>query len=124
MWTLSGFSDEISPDLEEQCALVRKLGMTHLEFRSAWGTNVLDLDSTQLAKAKATSTLTVCRSPASARRSAEISIDEDFDTHLDRDRHAVDIAHHFGALYIQILPSSSPTTTRPRRSPPTRCCAA
>jgi len=31
MWTLSGFSDEIARDLEEQCALVPELGMTHLE---------------------------------------------------------------------------------------------
>ena len=52
MWTLSGFSDEISPDLQEQCALVRKLGMGFVELRSAWGTNVLDLDADQLARAK------------------------------------------------------------------------
>ena len=44
MWTLSGFSDEISPEFEEQCSLVSSLGLKYLEFRSAWDVNILDLD--------------------------------------------------------------------------------
>ncbi len=48
MWTLSGFSDEISPDFEEQCAVASRLGLGYIEFRSAWETNVLDLDDEQL----------------------------------------------------------------------------
>jgi hypothetical protein len=35
MWNLSGFSDEISPEFEEQCSLVSSLGLKYLEFRSA-----------------------------------------------------------------------------------------
>ena len=103
MWTLSGFSDEISPDLEEQCALVRKLGMTHLEFRSAWGTNVLDLDDGQLARAKKILDAHGLQVSSIGSPIGKISIDEDFDTHLDRARHAVDVAHHFGARYIRIF---------------------
>ena len=103
MWTLSGFSDEISPDLEEQCALVRKLGMTHLEFRSAWGTNVLDLDGEQLARATKILDAHGLQVSSVGSPIGKISIDEDFDTHLDRARHAVDVAHHFGARYIRIF---------------------
>jgi sugar phosphate isomerase/epimerase len=33
----------------------------------------------------------------------KIFIAEDFDTHLDRARHAVSVAHHFGARYIRIF---------------------
>ena len=43
MWTLSGFADEIDPDLATQCAVLNDLRITHVEFRSAWDTNVLDL---------------------------------------------------------------------------------
>lgn len=103
MWTLSGFSDEISPDLEEQCALVRKLGMTHLEFRSAWGTNVLDLDGEQVARAKKILDAHGLQVSSIGSPIGKISIDEDFDTHLDRAGHAVDVAHHFGARYIRIF---------------------
>ena len=42
MWTLTGFADEISPDVDEQIALLKTLGIRHIEFRSAWGTKVLD----------------------------------------------------------------------------------
>ncbi|MDN5605417.1 MAG: hypothetical protein L0G59_08370, partial [Kocuria sp.] len=51
MWTLSGFTDEISPDMEQQCSHARSLGLSHIEFRSAWDTNVLDLDDQQLEQA-------------------------------------------------------------------------
>jgi sugar phosphate isomerase/epimerase len=103
MWTLSGFSDEISPDLEEQCALVRKLGMSYLEFRSAWGTNVLDLDGDQLARAKAIIDSHGLQVSSIGSPIGKIFIDEDFDAHLDRARHAVDVAHHFGAPYIRVF---------------------
>ena len=103
MWTLSGFSDEISPDLEEQCALVRKLGLSYLEFRSAWGTNVLDLDDEQLATAKAVLKAHDLQVSSIGSPIGKIFIDEDFDAHLERARHAVDVAQHFGARYIRIF---------------------
>ena len=53
MWTLSGFADEIDPDLATQCATLNDLGITHVEFRSAWGTNVLDLTDEQIESAAA-----------------------------------------------------------------------
>ena len=43
MWTLSGFADEIDPDLETQCRVLDELGIRYIEFRSAWGVNVLCL---------------------------------------------------------------------------------
>ena len=52
MWTLSGFADEISPDLDEQLAVVTDLGLKYIEFRSAWDVNVLDLGEEQLRRAK------------------------------------------------------------------------
>ena len=54
MWTLSGFADEISADLGEQCDLLDKLGMRNLEFRSVDGINVADLTDEQLTQVKKT----------------------------------------------------------------------
>src|SRR5215211_2583609 len=45
MWTLSGFVDEISDDFTEQCKVASGLGLGYVEVRSAWGTNILDLDN-------------------------------------------------------------------------------
>jgi sugar phosphate isomerase/epimerase len=103
MWTLSGFADEISPDLEQQCAVVAELGMSYVEFRSAWGTNVLDLDDHQLAEAKAILDSHDLQVSSIGSPLGKIFLDEDFDAHLHRARHAVDVAHHFGAPYIRIF---------------------
>jgi hypothetical protein len=35
VWTLSGFADEISPDLDEQCGVMVQLGFGYVEFHSA-----------------------------------------------------------------------------------------
>ncbi|TPW74033.1 sugar phosphate isomerase/epimerase family protein [Schumannella soli] len=49
-WTLSGFGDEIDPDPAVQVAVLKALGANHIEVRSAWGVNVVDLDDEQLAR--------------------------------------------------------------------------
>ncbi len=49
-WTLSGFGDEIDPDPNVQAAVLTALGASHIEVRSAWGVNVVDLDDDQLAR--------------------------------------------------------------------------
>lgn len=49
-WTLSGFGDEIDPDPRVQIAVLKALGARHIEVRSAWGVNVVDLDDEQLAR--------------------------------------------------------------------------
>ena len=54
MWTLSGFVDEISPDFTEQCRVASGLGLTHVELRSAWDVNILDLEHAQLTTMKET----------------------------------------------------------------------
>lgn len=103
MWTLSGFSDEISPDFAEQCALVAELGLTHLELRSAWGTNVLDLDADQLARASALLAQHDLAVSSIGSPIGKIGIGDDFGPHLERARHAVEVAHHFGAPYVRIF---------------------
>lgn len=48
-WTLSGFGDEIDTDPRVQIAVLKALGAAHIEVRSAWGVNVVDLDDEQVA---------------------------------------------------------------------------
>ena len=47
-WTLSGFGDEIDPDPHIQVAVLQALGAQHIEVRSAWGVNIVDLDDERL----------------------------------------------------------------------------
>ena len=50
MIRLAAFADEISPNLDEQITVLREQGIRHVELRSVWDTNVLDLSDHQVDK--------------------------------------------------------------------------
>ena len=103
MWTLSGFIDEISPDFTEQCTVAAGLGLRYVELRSAWATNMLDLEPGQLATVKKTLAEHDLEVSSIGSPIGKIFIDEDFGPHLERMRHAAEVAHLFGAPYIRIF---------------------
>lgn len=103
MWTLTGFADEVSPDLGEQIALLSKLGIKFVEFRSAWGTKVLDLTQEQLEEAKAMLDEAGIRLSSVGSDIGKIQITDPFEDHLRRAAHAVEVAKFFGCEYIRIF---------------------
>jgi sugar phosphate isomerase/epimerase len=103
MWTLSGFSDEIAQDFSEQCSVVAGLGLKYLELRSAWGTNVLDLDDDQLTLVQALLAEHGLQVSSIGSPIGKIGIEDDFGPHLDRMRHAADVARRLGAPYVRIF---------------------
>lgn len=115
MWTLSGFADEISTDLDEQVALVTSLGLRYIELRSAWDVNVLDLDDEQLARVKATLDDAGLRVSSIGSPIGKIAITDDNGPHLDRMRHAVDVARLFSAPFIRMFSYFMPEGADPDR---------
>lgn len=103
MWTLSGFSDEISPDFTEQCAVVSGLGMRYVEVRSAWDVNILDLTPDQLDTIKKTLSAYGLKVSSIGSPIGKIAVTEDFAPHLDRMRHAADVAKLLEAPYVRIF---------------------
>lgn len=103
MWKLSGFADEISADINEQCRTLRDLGIRHLEVRSAWGTNVLDLDDDQLSVVVRLLTEHNLKVSSIGSPIGKIYLDEDFTAHLARMQRAADVARWLGAPYIRIF---------------------
>lgn len=103
MWTLTGFADEAALDLSDQLALLNELGVTHLEFRSAWATKVLDLSPEQLAQAKRLLDAAGVRVSSVGSDLGKIVITDDFAAHLERARHAIDVAHQLEAPYIRMF---------------------
>jgi sugar phosphate isomerase/epimerase len=103
MWTLSGFADEIDADPGTQFQTLNELGIRYVEFRSAWGTNVLDLDDDQLAEitrllAKHGIGVSAVGSPI-----GKVGIHDDFDEHLVRFDRALHVARELAAPYIRIF---------------------
>jgi sugar phosphate isomerase/epimerase len=103
MWTLSGFVDEISPDFAEQCRVAAGLGLKYVELRSAWDVNILDLKPEQLAAMKETLASHDLQVSSIGSPIGKIFIAEPFPPHLDRMRHAADVAHFFDAPYVRIF---------------------
>ena len=103
MWTLSGFVDEISPDFTEQCQVAAGLGLQYAELRSAWNVNILDLKPEQLGVVKETLSAHGLRVSSIGSPIGKIFVDDPFPPHLERMRHAAEVAHFFDAPYIRIF---------------------
>ncbi|AKK10140.1 sugar phosphate isomerase/epimerase family protein [Corynebacterium uterequi] len=103
MWTITGFADEIANDLDEQISLLNQLGIKFVEFRSAWGTKVLDLSDEQLREAKAKLDAAGIKLSSVGSDLGKISITDPFEDHLERARHGVEVAKFFGAPYIRMF---------------------
>jgi len=103
MWTLSGFADEISADLGAQCRHLAQLGISQVEFRSAWETNVLDLDDDQLRHVAGTLSAHGLRTSSVGSPIGKIGILDDFEEHLHRFDRALQVAGLLGAPVIRIF---------------------
>ena len=74
-----------------------------MEIRSAWGINILDLDADQLATVQQILTEYGLQVSSIGSPIGKIFIDEDFEPHLERMRHAAEVAAQFGAPYIRLF---------------------
>jgi sugar phosphate isomerase/epimerase len=115
MWILSGFADEISPDLHSQCETLNGLGIEYIEFRSAWDTNVLDLDDDQLDAASKILAARGIRTSSIGSPIGKIPITEDFEPHLARFSRALHVAAVLGAPYIRLFSFFMPAGDDPAR---------
>jgi sugar phosphate isomerase/epimerase len=103
MWTLSGFADEIDADLERQCEVLADLDIDYIEFRSAWGVNVCDLDDAQLDRVEAVLSEYDIAMSSVGSPIGKIRVDEDFDAHLQRFDRALRVAERFQAPYLRLF---------------------
>jgi len=103
MFTLSGFADEVSEDLNEQLDCFQSLGIDHIEFRGVWGKNVLDLDDEEVKAVKAELTKRGIKVSAIGSPIGKIPIDAPFEPHLERFGRAIDLAEYFECPYIRMF---------------------
>jgi sugar phosphate isomerase/epimerase len=117
MWKLSGFADEIDPDLQTQCDVLTEVGIRYVEFRSAWGINVLDLDDKQIDQAASILAANNLSVSSIGSPIGKINIDDDFDAHVTRMDRALTVARKLKAPYIRVFsfflrPDQSPEAHR------------
>jgi sugar phosphate isomerase/epimerase len=111
---LSGFADEISPDLDEQLAVLAAESISHLELRSVWSTNVADLDDVQLAHLRRQIEESGVRVSAIGSPIGKIDIDAPFEPELERLRRVADIADELGTTLVRVFSFFIPQGQDPR----------
>ncbi len=103
MFRISCFADEISPDLHEQIALLRELGIHYVELRSMWNKNVLDLTDEEAETIRAAFAENGIRVSAIGSPIGKVDIDCELEPYLDKMERAIELAHRFGTKYIRIF---------------------
>jgi sugar phosphate isomerase/epimerase len=103
MIRLSTFADEISPDLDEQIAVLSSEHIHFLDLRGAWNTNVLDLTDQQVSRIKETLDAHGIGVAAIGSPIGKVPIDSSFDEHLHLFEQAIRVAHALQTPYIRIF---------------------
>ena len=113
MILISAFADEIAADPVEQVEVLDALGIRHIEFRSIFGTNVLDLTQEQhkgfrsLLRDRGFA-LSAIGSPI-----GKIQATDPFEPHLARFQTAIEIAEFYECPRIRIFSYYIPAGTNP-----------
>lgn len=102
-WTLSGFGDEIDPDPRIQVAVLEALGARHIEVRSAWATNVVDLDDDQLARLAALLKQQDMAVSAVASPIGKVDVALDAGHEVERLKRVIRVAHALGTPNIRVF---------------------
>lgn len=102
-WLLSGFGDEIDDDPVVQIAVLQALGAAHIEVRSAWGTNIVELSEDQLQELARLFKEKGMRVSAIASPIGKVDVGLPVAHEVERLRRAVRAAEVLDARYIRIF---------------------
>lgn len=102
-WRLSGFGDEVDADPVVQVAVLQALGARCIEVRSAWGTNVADLDDAQLAELDRVLRERGQDVSAVASPVGKVPVEADPDDEVVRLRRIAHVATVLGTPYVRIF---------------------
>jgi 3-dehydroshikimate dehydratase len=112
MIRLSAFADEISPDLNEQIAVLQGEHIHYIDLRGIWGTNVLDLSDEQVRQSKQMLDEHGIKVAAIASPLGKVPIDTPFEEYLKRVERAIELAHAYQSSFIRIFSFYPPAADR------------
>ena len=100
---LTGFSDEIAPELDIQLKTVWELGVSHIELRGADGVNVSDLSPEKLKEVKGKLTAAGVSVSSVGSPIGKTGIGEAFAPHLEKLKRTLEIQKELGAPYLRMF---------------------
>lgn len=100
---LTGFSDEISPDIQVQFETLQRLGIHHFEIRGVGDKNVADLTEEEAEEVKSLGERYAISASSVGSPIGKIDITDDFDVHLQKLAHVIQIAKVLGTGFIRVF---------------------
>lgn len=100
---ISGFADEIDKEIDKQIALLKKLGITYMEFRSGDGKGVADYTEEEAMALKERLDANGISISAVGSPIGKISITDPFEPHMEKLRHVMKLAKIWGTKYIRMF---------------------
>jgi sugar phosphate isomerase/epimerase len=113
MWTLTGFADEISPELDEQLDTLTSQSIRFVELRSVWNKNVLDLTDDEIRKVGDAMSERGIGVSSIGSPIGKVPINENFAPHLERFRRALHVARALESPYIRVFSFFMPEGENP-----------
>ena len=102
-FVLTGFADEISPDLEEQLDTLAAEDIHYVELRGVNNKNVLDFTDEEAETIRTRFDEADIHVSAIGSPIGKVKITSDFEEHLQRFRRAMDLADLFGTNQIRLF---------------------
>ena len=103
MITISAFADEIDPDLGVQMDVCQANGVTGIDVRCIDNINCSKMTLAQVSEYSRRLSDRGFTVPTLGSPIGKISMDDDFDEHLDLLKHCCDVAKAFGTSYIRMF---------------------
>lgn len=100
---ITGFADEIHSDIEVQVKLLKELGISYLELRSAYGKSIADFTLEEARKLKEYLDKQQIRVSAIGSPIGKIQITDDFEPHFTTYQNVVRIAKIMETPYIRMF---------------------
>lgn len=119
MLRLSAFADEIAADVEKQVEILLREDIHFVEFRSAWGVNVLDLTDRQVAEVRRIFGDQGVRIAVLGSPIGKVAISEPFPETLQRFARALEVAHALDTSLIRMFSFYAPLGSAANLDPAT-----
>ena len=108
MTKLSAFADEVTEKFRDQVEFLTSENVSYIEFRFLDGKNIMDLNQDELKHARNLLGDHGLKVSAIGSPIGKVKLDEPFEAHLDKFKHAVDLADFFNTPYIRIFSYYAP----------------
>jgi len=110
---LSGFADEIDRDLKVQVRELRKLGIGFIEIRGVYGKPITEYSLDEAREFKKILDDNGIKVSSLGSPIGKIGINDDFGPHLDKFRHALELADLLETRYIRMFSFYIPANESP-----------